>query len=229
MRSTVAVRILRLASLVLVGLIFVVMHYSGTREVGESTELVNGRVAVSAGSSPAVLLWSAAAIALFILLMVRRPGSIVEGAPTILRRVLAFVIDCVFSLCAVSSISALLPLWLEAARTGHFAWYFQRNYAVSTDRLAAISLPLTVALMILYFTFPLTQGRQSVGCFVTGIRVMPPFGNDGSFTFRAAAVRTVYALIGLFLLMTLDWDRDEQGRTWYDRKTGCTVVLVSDR
>ena len=39
------------------------------------------------------------------------------GIPTRKRRVLAFVIDFCFSLFTISSVDALIPLWLEAVRT----------------------------------------------------------------------------------------------------------------
>jgi RDD family protein len=227
--SLSATNILRLASLVLVGLSFVVSHKYHIGQVGDSMVWKNGETSISAGSHPAMLLWSAIAIALFTLLMVKEPNEVVEGVPTYKRRIFAFVIDFWFSLLTLSAIGALLPLSLEAARTGHFAWYFQRNYSVGTDGLSAVSIPLTMALMILYFAFPLTRGRQTVGCFIMRLRVAPPFGDHGRFTFRAALRRAFYAFFGLCSILTRKWDRDGQGRTWYDRETDCTVVLVSDQ
>jgi hypothetical protein len=226
-RSSFITNILRLTSLVLVGLSFVVTDYPGVREIGQSMQWTNGKADISAGSNPNALLWAAAAIALFILLMVRKPSPITEGVPGRIRRILSFLIDFVFSLSTTSSVVALIPLWLEAQRTGHFAWYFHRNYSVNTDSLSAISSLLSMALMVLYFAFPLTRGRQTVGCFIMRTRVTPPFGNEGRFTVRAALMRVFYAFGGLCRLWR-NRDRDEQGRTWYDRKTACTVVLVSD-
>lgn len=188
----------------------------------------NGRADISAGSHPGALLWAAGAIALFVLLMVRKPSPIVEGVPARIRRILAFVIDFVFGVTVLSSVGALIPLWIEAARTGHFAWYFHRSYSVSTDRFSAVSVLLLMALMALYFVFPLTRGRQTLRCFIMRIRATPPFGNEGRFTFRSAVVRTAYALYGGPSLVTRIRGRDEQGRTWYDKTTGCTVALVSD-
>lgn len=164
------------------------------------------------------------AIALFILLMIREPKAMAAGIPTRKRRVLAFVIDFCFSLFTISSVDALIPLWLEAVRTGHFIWHFQRNYSVNTDSLSLLSSLLFLALMVLYFVFPLTRGRQTVGYFIMRLKVTPPFGDEGRFTLKAALLRTFWAFMGV----ARNWDQDSQGRTWYDRKTGCEVVLVSD-
>jgi len=221
-------RFLRLVSLILVGLSIVIIHFFDVGQVGDSMQWNDGNVAISAGSHPAMLLWTAIAIALFIVLMVRKPNAVTTGVPTRKRRVFAFVIDFWFSLLILSSVGALIPLWIEAERTGHFMWHFQRNYSVTSDGLSAVLTLLVMALMILYFAFPLTRGRQTVGYFIMQLRVTPPFGDEGRFTLRAALKRTFYAFIGLTSLLTRNWDRDEQGRTWYDRRTACTVVLVSD-
>jgi uncharacterized RDD family membrane protein YckC len=227
--SLSATKLLRLASLVWVGLSFVVIHFYDVGQVGDSMQWKDGKTAISAGSHPAMLLWSAIAIALFILLMVKEPNAVVEGIPTRKRRVFAFVIDFWFSLLTLAAVGALFPLAIEAARTDHFAWHFQRNFSVNTDGLAALLSLLFMALMVLYFAFPLTRGRQTVGCFIMRLRVTPPFGNEGCFTLRAALMRTFYAFVGLASILTRNWDRDGQGRTWYDRRTDCTVVLVRDQ
>ena len=221
-------KILRLFSLILVGLSFVNIHLYDVRQIGGVMRWKSGDTYISSASHPAVVLWAAAAVALFVLLMVSRPSRATGGVPTLKRRVLAYLIDFWFSLLIVSSVGELVPLLLEAKRTGHFAWHFQRNYSVSSDGLAASVSLVFMALMVLYFAFPLTRGRQTVGYFILRLRVAPPFGDEGRFTVKAAIMRTYYAFVGLASVLTRNWDRDEQGRTWYDRKTNCTVILVED-
>jgi hypothetical protein len=227
--SLSATNILRLALLVWVGLSFVAIHFYNVGQVGNSMEWKNGEVSISAGSHPAMLLWGAVAIALFILLMVKEPNAVVEGVPTRTRRIFAFVIDFWFSFLTLSAIGALLPLALEAVRTGHFEWHFHRNYSVNTGGVSTAWIPVFMGLMVLYFAFPLTRGRQTVGCSIMRLRVNPPFGDRGRFTLTAALKRRFYAFFGLSSMLTRNWDRDGQGRTWYDRETECTVVLVSDQ
>jgi RDD family len=209
---------------IFVGVSVVLTQFFHVVQIGDSMEWKNGNTSISAGSQPAVLLWDVIAVALFAVLMLRKPGSVVEGVPTSKRRILAFLVDFQFSLCVTASVGALVPLLLEAMRTGHFAWYFHRSYPVKTDALAAVVSLVFMALMVFYFAFPLTRGRQTVGCFILRLRLAPPFGTEGCFTLKTALVRTYYAFTGGFTR----WDRDIRGRTWYDRKTNCTVVLVDD-
>lgn len=110
--SLSATKMLRLVSLIWVGLSFVVIHYYDVGQVGDSMQWKDGRTSISAGSHPAMLLWSAIAIALFIVLMVRKPSAVVEGIPTAKRRIFAFLIDFWFSLLALSAVGAVIPLLL---------------------------------------------------------------------------------------------------------------------
>ena len=227
----VKTKLLRLTSAILVGLSFVVLHTFNVDQVGDSIQFKDGRTDVSAGSHPMVLIWDALALALFVALMARNADVVVVGAPSRGRRIAAGLIDFWFSLLTLSGISALVPLWLEAVRTGHFMWRFQRPYTVSTDGVFALpSMFAFLGLMVLYYVFPLTRGKQTVGCFIMRIKVTPPFGNRGKFTFRQAIRRAYYEFNGFspFLWLSKNWDKDGHGRTWYDIKTNCTVVLVED-
>jgi uncharacterized RDD family membrane protein YckC len=220
-------KFLRFFSAVLVGLSFVRFQFLNVVQIGDSMEWKNGNTSISAGSNPTALLWAFIAVALFIVLMVRKSGPVAEGVPTSKRRVLAFLIDFWFSLLVTSSIGALIPLMLEAGRTGHFAWRFQRNYGTPTDPLAALASLLFMILMLLYFVFPLTRGRQTVGYFILRLKLTPPFGTEGRFTLKAALIRTYYAFTGGISILG-NRDRDVEGRTWYDRKTNSSVVFVGD-
>ena len=218
---------LRLVLLIWVGLSFVLIHYYDLGQVGNSMQWKDGKAAISAGSHPAMLLWSAVAVGLFILLMVKEPSEVVDGVPTRKRRIFAFVIDFWFSLLALSAVGALIPLVLEAVRTGHFMWHFQRDYSTDTDGIAAFLSLVFMVLMVFYFALPLTRGRQTVGYFILRLKLTPPFGTEGRFTLKAALIRTYYAFTGGIAVFR-NWDRDGEGRTWYDRKTNTTVVFVND-
>lgn len=221
--------LLRLGSTLLVVLSFVILHVFDVREVGDTQQWKDGTTTVSAGSHPAILLWSGISIALFSALMLRDRRIVTCGTPTIGRRAAAFAIDFWFSLLTLSSVMALLPLLLEASRTGHFAWHFRRDYAVATDGLFVVpSILVYMSLVFLYFAFPLMRGKQTLGCFIMRIKVTPPFGDEGCFTFRDAIRRTFYEFYGLCGVLIRKWDRDSYGRTWYDRETNCSVVLIDD-
>lgn len=223
--------VLRLASVALVVLSFVVIHAFDAGQVGDSLEWKDGKTRVWAGSNPVILIWDVFAVILFVTLMIRKSNASFSGVPSRGRRILAFLIDFWFSLLATSGIGALVPLLLEAGRTGHFAWHFQRDYTVSSDPWIALPVSLSfMALMVLYFVFPLTRGKQTVGGFIMRLKVTPPFGDGRRFTFWQALRRTYYEFNGLspFLWLSKDWDKDGQGRTWYDVKSNCTVILVDE-
>jgi hypothetical protein len=153
----IGTKLLRLASVTLVGLSFLATHVV-KGSVGSSFVSENGAVLVSAGSQPIVLVWDAVAILLFVVLMLRPSNSGAVGVPSRFRRFAAFAIDFWFSVLALSSIFALLPLFFEAMRTGHFAWQFQRDSVVGTDGLLTLpSVLLFMASLFLYFVFPLKR------------------------------------------------------------------------
>ena len=227
--STAATKLLRLTAVVLVGLSFVILHIFKIREVGTFAQVSDGKAVVSVGSHPAIIVWDAVAMLLFLTLMLRNTNSTVIGIPSRGRRIASFMIDFWFSLLTLSGIGALVSLTLEAARTGRFVWHFQRPDAVGTDIvLGFLNVWIFLTLMVLYFVFPLTRGRQTVGCFIMRVKTTPPFGDGGRFTFWAALRRTFYEFRGLTSVLSRDWKRDIDGRTWYDIETNCTVVLVED-
>jgi hypothetical protein len=138
-----------------------VATYAVTDSIGSSFESKNGADLVSAGSQPIILIWDAVAILPFVVLMLRPSNSAAGSVPSRFRRFAAFAIDFWFSLLALSGIFSQLPLFFEAIRTDHFAWPFQRDYAVSTDGL--LDLPfvlLFMASIFLYFVLP-TDERQA--------------------------------------------------------------------
>ncbi len=226
-RSAVKLKILRLGVMLFLVLNIVFLEVYSIGQVGYSAVWKDGEASVSAGSHPVTIMWAAVAILIFVAVIRVKAQESIAGVPTLGRRFAAFLIDFWFSLLIVSSFATIIPLWIEAARTGHFSWHFQRNYAVGTDEVFAFPFVLAnMMLVFLYFVIPLTKGKQTVGCFVMRLRVTPPFGTEGSFTFRRAVRRTWYEFKGLCGFLWAGKDRDGEGRTWWDRQTNCTVVLI---
>jgi uncharacterized RDD family membrane protein YckC len=200
-------------------------------QVGSTASWSNGNAQIRAGTHPIMVVWAVLGICLFGLLMWRKECLEVAGVPGWSRRIIAFLIDFYFGLITLSGLGALIPLLLEAVRTGQFAWTFQRRYAVNTDIIVSLPLVLvSMGLFVLYFAVPLTRGRQTVGCFVMRTKVTPPFGTEGRFTLRGALRRTWFEFRGLCQGTSLFRPaRDSQGRTWYDTETNCVVVLVQHK
>jgi uncharacterized RDD family membrane protein YckC len=151
--------------------------------------------------------------------MTRKQAVSIVGTPSWWRRALAFVIDFHFAITSLAGLGGVTYL-LNANETTRSAWSLIRIY---------LAIPLFVgfnAAMFLYFAFPLTRGKQTVGCFIMKTKVTPPFGSEGRFTWPTALQRTWYAFRGLCSGAWLRPKRDSEGNTWYDIESGCRVVLV---
>jgi uncharacterized RDD family membrane protein YckC len=194
--------------------------------VGAGTEWKDGVTTTWAASSPTALIWSALGFSLFTLLILVKPAGRVSGPPGWWRRALAFLIDFHFAVATLAGIGGGADLLAEGIRTGHFRWSFTRHYVVYGDLLLTPLIFIFMALLFLYFAFPLTLGTQTVGCFIMRTKVLPPFGSDGMSTWRAAIRRTWYEFRGVCRGGWFRPKRDADGNTWYDVETGCRVVLV---
>jgi uncharacterized RDD family membrane protein YckC len=218
--------LLRVVLAIWVALSFVLQHLFSPDVVGYTSHWVNGKGYVAAGSHPALLGWAVGSVLLFAFLLRLNVEEIPAGIPSAWRRFCAFLMDFWFSLAVLASLGGTIPLWMESERTGKFSWHFERNYSVPTDDLVFPLVISTMGLMFLYFVWPLTRGRQTVGCFILRLRVAPPFGTKGAFTFQQAARRVWLAFTGVCSLLFGGVDRDNEGRTPYDRETNSTVILI---
>jgi uncharacterized RDD family membrane protein YckC len=197
---------------------------------GGAREWSNGATTVSATSSSVALAWSLLGILLFVILMTRNQSAVPAGVPAWWRRAGAFFIDFHFGVITLAGVATMVALVLEAEKTGHFVWNSQPRYSDPTEFVLLIPLTLLfMAVLFLYFAFPLTRGKQTVGCFVMRIKVTPPFGTEGCFTWPGAVRRTWYEFRGLGRWTSLlKPKRDADGNTWYDIESGCHVALVND-
>lgn len=204
--------------------------FSSVHQVGYSFVSKNGETFVSAGTSPTLVGLAILGVILYTVLMLQRDDVDICDPAALWRRGAAFAVDFYFGLLVTSSLGALLPVTAEAARTGHFAWQFERNYATSHDAWFGFPFVLiAMVLFFLYFALPLTRGRQTVGCYLMGTKVTPPFGDEGAFTLRQAVIRTFYEFVGLCGWFSGRLKNDAEGRNWVDRRTGCRVVRVRSR
>lgn len=226
MNWTKSLHVAAISGLVLEGVTLYL--YFPDRGIGGSAEWSTRSAHVSTSSSPLALAWSMFNVALYLVLMIRIPDVQMGDAPPWWRRLLAGAIDFVFFVLTIAPIIALVDLELEARRTGQFVWHFQRNYAVTTDFSVGVpSVVIGLTCSFLYFAFPLTRGTQTVGCFLMRTKVTPPFGDEGVFTWRAAALR-------IWLVMRniggpwrwLRPKRDGYGNTSYDIESNTRVVSV---
>lgn len=206
--------------------IIILMYVFSAGAVGFDSHSNGGKGYMAAGSHPALLAWSAFSIVLVAVLFRLKVEEIPDGIPSGWRRFFAFLMDLWFIGAILASLGGLVPLWIESRRTGHFAWHFERNYSVPSDDLVFPLVLISLAVIFLYFVWPLTKGKQTLGCFILRLRVAPPFGLSGAFTFQQAVRRVWMELTGTVSVLSRRNERDSQGRTWYDRETNSTVILI---
>jgi len=219
---------LRVAIVLLLLSGFVLGFVSGSKSVGFEVHSANEKTLVRGGSDPIALLWTAALIP-FVVYVVRRElrAERLKFASWT-RRLAAFLLDFYIAMFCTAPIVALIPLTIEAIRTGKFAWFFERKYTVPSDWYVGVPLVLfTMAVVAAYFAVPIARRTQTVGCFLLGLKVIPATQEIDSIGLSRGLRRAFLGFIGLcswpFMWLL---GRGKDGSTWYDRSTGFRVVQV---
>ena len=144
-----------------------VFWLTGARQMGFSVNAV----LVQAGLDPWVLVWAAIAIPLTVELLKRDVPCEAAGIPSWARRFAAFLVDFYVAVFLSAPVCTLLPLAVEAARTGTFTWSFGRRDTVATDlSLATLVVLGELVFMALYFAWPVARNRQSVGGYLLALQ-----------------------------------------------------------
>jgi hypothetical protein len=182
---------------------------------------------VAAGTTPVALVLSFLGIALLLALMRREVRIGDFRISPLWRRYTAFLIDFWFSLFIFANVTVLMPLLLEAARTGSFQWRFIRDYWVPTDWAMAALILVAIATIAAYFVLPLANRRPTVGFWILRIATVSSDGKVLSLPLSIAFRWSYMEFTELFSPFSI-WKtargRDAQGRTWHDRETGFMVV-----
>jgi RDD family len=205
------------------------VHFFGGNEVGFLYSHQGEKTRVSSSTHPLLLVWAVMGILFYWFLMRRELRAETGDAAGLLRRFFAFLIDLYFVTLISGGILALVPLLVEARRTGHFTWTFERGYSVASDDYLFFPLSLIgVIIFFLYFAYPLLLGKQSVGDYLLRLRVTPIKKiSEGGMTWGQICKRVLYAGIAVGLWPYTLWKRrDDKGRTWYDRASGCDVAFI---
>jgi uncharacterized RDD family membrane protein YckC len=143
----------------------------------------------------------------------------------VVRRFAAFWVDLSLALVGMVTLVSSIAVTLETLRTRHMAWEFQRETLAWTDVILLFIEVAGFAALFLYFVYPLSRSGQTLGSFVFGFRTVVDEGRQP--TFRAATARVWRSYLGLCVWPYTLWKgTDQQGRTWYDRKSGWRVVGV---
>ncbi len=203
---------------------FIWLNWFQKNLVGFSSETKNGATHVVAGSSPVVFFTSILGIALFIFLMTKEVCIETCQASSLKRRFVALLFDCWFLLLTVVGVSSLLHLLLEAQRSGTFRWRYEIENGGAPDAADAAIVLINLTVMFMYFVVPLARRRQTVGQWLFRLATVGAGGSVLYLPFSTAFWRTFMAFRGLVSPWRFLKETDAEGRTWYDRETGFTVV-----
>lgn len=181
-------------------------------------------VSVSAGTHPGFILWSLVALVFWGMYLRKEEDFGILQISSMWRRFWAFILDLLFSVTVLSSFLALGPLCLEAQRTGNFQWQFERDYSVPLDWLAWPLAVLMLVVLFLYFVYPLTKGRPTVGGYLLHL-VVTEKGKPVVLPWPRAIKRVLWVFFGFCVWpFTIIKGKDAEGKTWYDRKSGLQVM-----
>lgn len=213
----------RLLVFIVVASGFALSYPWSTDVLGVQSSCANSECFVAAGSSPIALV---VAIALLVFLFTYpqrqyRPND--QKVIGVLRRFAAFLLDFAATMIITAPIAAVPTVIAEYLYTDTFQWSFKREFVRSTD--TAVILPVTLGVflaMFLYFYLHPKYGRQTLGQYILGYRVIAV---DGSV--RASFGKRVFlSFIGLCawpvsLVLAL---RSEGKSFWWDAASDSKVV-----
>ena len=182
---------------------------------------------VGAYTTPIALFFSVLGIVLVFVLMRQELQVGDSRIAPLWRRYAAFLIDFWLSLFVFANVTAMVPLLLEAERTGSFQWRFERDYWVPSDWTMAVLILICIATMVAYYVLPLANRRQTVGFWILRIATVSSGGMvvalPLSLAFRRAYMEFT-ELLSPFSVWRVAKGRDAEGRTAHDRETGLMVV-----
>ena len=199
---------------------------NGAGSLGVSAEWANDAYRFAAGSSVWAVALSVLNALLYLALMKWSVAS--EGKPLtgVFKRWIAFWIDFIWVMTSAAPVVGLLPVFLEAKRTGHFVWAFERDTKAAGDVPVAIFAGLAIlALVLFYFALPVLCARPSPGACLLGYQILP---EDGKTPTLAKAVQR--SLIGFVAVCGAPLapfvGGDKLIKSWLDERFGVKAVTL---
>src|SRR5258706_4457548 len=165
--------------------------------IGFSQVIEAGRAHVVASSNPTAVLLSVLGLFFYSFLMnvELRVGE--WRAASLQIRMAALLFDLWFLLLCINGIGSVLSLLLEANRTGKFQWHFERDYSVASDGVDFALVLVFFALVVLYFIWPLSRRRQTVGCWIFRLATVSANGDVLNMPLSTAARRVLMEFRGI--------------------------------
>jgi len=171
----------RLTSLSIIFILLAVPIYFSNHDIGFSTGTNSHEdsIEISAGSSPtAIVFWIISLNYVFYFVKTNKPAytlkdDLSEKKRSFFSRYLnSFAIDTMVLLTITGPLITLPILLLEAKHNGFFQWYFYRDYyRVGDGWVQIFFICASFAIVYLYCYLHYTNDRQTIGQFVTGLKV----------------------------------------------------------
>ena len=182
---------------------------------------------VAAGTTPIALISSFVGIGVLLVLMGQELRVGDSQTSPLWRRYAALLIDFWFSVYVFASITTMIPLLFEAARTHSFHWHFERDYWVPSDWAMVVLILAAIGAIAAYFVLPLANRKQTLGYWVMRIATVSSDGSVVSLPL-SVAFHHAYSEFTELLSPSSFWrvvkGRDTQQRTPHNRDTGLMVV-----
>jgi uncharacterized RDD family membrane protein YckC len=206
----------------LLGLFLVLSIFllEGSVTAGVSAEWANGEYRFSGGTQPWMLVFAGAVVLAFVLLMHTKRVESTALPPSLLRRLVAFWLDFLFAMSALTPVVGILPMMVEWRRAGSFAWSFERTTQAATDiPITVLSFVFLVPGLLFYFAVPLVFQRPSPGATVMGYQVVADEG--GKIPLKRALLRSLASVIAPFA-----GRGSKAGKSWLDKTFHTRAVLL---
>ena len=196
--------------------------------LGVSAAWENGDYHFSGGTQPWALAFSAAILGLYFFLLSAEPAHLGKPFRGVFRRYVAFWLDFMLAMLAITPIVGILPVLTEWKRTGVFQWSFARSTSASGDGLLFVAVfGSTFFALLCFFAWPLLRNRPSPGACILGYQIVP--GDGTIMTLRTAVLRTLLGFVAAaawFLAPFVGRDR-KNGKFWLDQVFATRAVKLS--
>ncbi len=209
----------------LIALAAIASSWNSPDTFGAQFRCENSDCFVSAGATSQALI-VALVVLVFLFAYSQRDQRTTQLAVVgVWRRFGAFLLDFTTIMMVAVPIGAMPMLVAEYYYTGSFQWSFEREFVRPTDVPLIMPIALGIFLvMYFYFSLPPKRGRQTVGQYVLGYRVIAS-GNADVPTYGRRALLSFVGLCAWPLSVVLAL-RHERKAFWWDTATGSQVVRV---
>lgn len=208
------------------GAFFVSASLSGDY-VGTSSTCVRDQCTVIGSSSFGSLIVSLVMIAFLVLRPDLQTAVESDAVVGVRRRLGAFFIDFALVLIIISPIAALPLLIAEASHTGTFEWSFVRQFSRPGDGLLVFpGIFGSFAALYFYFFYYPWKGRQTVGEYVLGFRIVAAESTGLSPNYGMRPFTSFVGLCAWPISLYFALQKEDK-RFWWDTDSRTRAVMVA--